>query len=209
MKQAASGDNEMKRKILKAAREVFSEKGYDGAGMSEIAKRAGVNKALLFYYFKSKDNLLKELVRGASRDILEWKDAFMKNTDPSSWESLERYYDNAIALMESRREMVGIILSESFKGGVKNVPLFDFMEPVIKEAVSYIESIGSRNLDAAKLMTAELFFDAIPLFAFAALGEKWAARNNFDYKALRDDFFDSFKGIYIDYVYKKHFERNK
>jgi len=43
--------------ILNAAREVFIAKGYDGARMQEIADRAGINKALLHYYFRSKENL--------------------------------------------------------------------------------------------------------------------------------------------------------
>jgi TetR/AcrR family transcriptional regulator len=43
--------------ILKAAREVFVEKGMDGARMQEIADRAAINKALLHYYFRSKDKL--------------------------------------------------------------------------------------------------------------------------------------------------------
>lgn len=198
-------DIETKRKILTAAREVFSEKGYGGSSMSEVAQRAGVNKALPFYYFKNKENLLKELVRNASENILEWKDAFIKNTDMSDRESLEKYYDNALALMESRREMIRIILTESFKGGGEEVPLFEFMEPVLKQAAEYLQGLGSRSLNTARLMTAEVFFDAMPLFAFAALGERWARRNNFEYNVLREDFFDSFKKIYIDYIYKKHF----
>ncbi|PLW92084.1 MAG: TetR/AcrR family transcriptional regulator [Marinilabiliales bacterium] len=45
------------KKIIAAAREVFLEKGYDGARMQEIADRAGINKALLHYYFRSKEKL--------------------------------------------------------------------------------------------------------------------------------------------------------
>lgn len=209
MKQAGFAEVETKTKILRAAREIFSERGYDGASMAEVAKKAGVNKALPFYYFKSKENLLRELVRNAGESILEWRDAFTKNIDMADKESLEKYYDNALALMESRREMIRIVLVESFKGGGENIPLFDFMEPVVKGVGDHLRSLGDRSLDAAKLMTAELFFDALPLFAFAALGRKWAEKNGFEYKALREDFFDSFRSIYIDYVYKKHFANKK
>lgn len=44
-------------KILNAAREVFVHKGMDGARMQEIANEAGINKALLHYYFRSKEKL--------------------------------------------------------------------------------------------------------------------------------------------------------
>lgn len=43
--------------ILVAAREVFISKGFEGARMQEIADQAGINKALLHYYFRSKEKL--------------------------------------------------------------------------------------------------------------------------------------------------------
>ena len=47
--------------ILKAASDVFQEKGLSGARTDEIAQRAGVNKALLHYYFRSKEGLFQEV----------------------------------------------------------------------------------------------------------------------------------------------------
>jgi AcrR family transcriptional regulator len=43
--------------ILDAARKVFLEKGFDGARMQNIADEAGINKALVHYYFRSKEKL--------------------------------------------------------------------------------------------------------------------------------------------------------
>ncbi|MBL7693706.1 MAG: TetR/AcrR family transcriptional regulator, partial [Ferruginibacter sp.] len=45
------------QKILESARNVFIQKGLSGARMQDIADQAGVNKALLHYYFTSKDKL--------------------------------------------------------------------------------------------------------------------------------------------------------
>ena len=44
-------------KILAAAKKVFQEKGMAGARMQDIADEAGINKALLHYYFKNKEQL--------------------------------------------------------------------------------------------------------------------------------------------------------
>jgi AcrR family transcriptional regulator len=47
------------QKILEAARQVFLKKGWNGARMQEIADEAGINKALLHYYYRSKDKLFE------------------------------------------------------------------------------------------------------------------------------------------------------
>jgi AcrR family transcriptional regulator len=56
-------------KIYEAARRVFVSKGMDGARMQEIADEAGMNKALLHYYYRSKENLFKAVFK----DILDRK----------------------------------------------------------------------------------------------------------------------------------------
>lgn len=47
----------VEKNIVESARNVFVEKGYDGATMREIAAGAGINISMLHYYYRSKDNL--------------------------------------------------------------------------------------------------------------------------------------------------------
>lgn len=54
-------ENNTEQKILEAARKVFTTKGLDGARMQDIADTAGINKALLHYYFRSKDKLFQKV----------------------------------------------------------------------------------------------------------------------------------------------------
>lgn len=54
-------DKNTEERILTAAREEFLERGFDGARMQSIADRAGINKALLHYYFRNKDKLFKTI----------------------------------------------------------------------------------------------------------------------------------------------------
>lgn len=49
-------------KIFDAAKEEFIERGFDGARMQSIADRAGISKAALHYYYRSKDKLFKKVV---------------------------------------------------------------------------------------------------------------------------------------------------
>lgn len=59
-----------KAEILQAALEEFVEFGSKGARMQSIADRAGVNKALLHYYFANKKNLHQEVLRRIFRKAL-------------------------------------------------------------------------------------------------------------------------------------------
>lgn len=51
-----------RRKILDAAKDEFFEKGYTGARVESIAKKAGLNKQLIYHYFKGKDELINETI---------------------------------------------------------------------------------------------------------------------------------------------------
>lgn len=57
--------------ILAAARELFAERGYERATVRDIATRAGVNQALLFRYFGSKDELFRSTMTDRGRSMLE------------------------------------------------------------------------------------------------------------------------------------------
>lgn len=57
--QVKNKTRSVEQDIFRAAEQVFHERGYDGARMQEIADRAGINKAMLHYYFRSKDRLFE------------------------------------------------------------------------------------------------------------------------------------------------------
>jgi AcrR family transcriptional regulator len=55
-------DIKAQERILEAAEREFIDKGFNGARLGEIATQAGVNKALIYYYFKDKEKLYEESV---------------------------------------------------------------------------------------------------------------------------------------------------
>jgi TetR/AcrR family transcriptional regulator len=54
---------ETMERIIMAAKREFAEKGFDGARMGAIAKKAEANQALIHYYFQSKENLYEQVLR--------------------------------------------------------------------------------------------------------------------------------------------------
>ena len=66
----AKPDVRTEGRILDAAHTVFMRRGTAGARMQEIAKEAGVNSALLHYYFRSKERLSEAVFRRAAGELL-------------------------------------------------------------------------------------------------------------------------------------------
>lgn len=64
-----SNDQETETRILDAARTMFLRRGTAGARMAEIAEEAGVNQALLHYYFRNKAGLAEAVFRRAARQL--------------------------------------------------------------------------------------------------------------------------------------------
>ena len=56
-------------RIMASAREEFARRGFDGARVDEIARGAGVNKQLLFYYYHSKRGLFHAVLSQAATDL--------------------------------------------------------------------------------------------------------------------------------------------
>jgi len=66
--ESATQDNAQDR-IMNAAREVFLRDGFKGARMQEIADLAGINKAMLHYYFRSKEKIFSAVFENVTRDF--------------------------------------------------------------------------------------------------------------------------------------------
>ncbi len=63
-------DSQQRITILHAAMHVFAHQGLEGSSIREVAKKAGVNSALIYYYFEDKHTLFRESIRASLEGIL-------------------------------------------------------------------------------------------------------------------------------------------
>src|SRR5262245_64241741 len=61
----------LRAKLVEAAAEVFSERGYDGAGVHEIARRAGLTTGAIYSRYSGKAELLAEAIRDEASPQLD------------------------------------------------------------------------------------------------------------------------------------------
>lgn len=108
--------SETENKIVASATEVFLESGRDGARMQEIADRAGINKALLHYYFRSKnrlyDKVFETIISFFLNNMLE---SVKERTDAQTM--LRTFIDKYIDALAKRPQIVRFVLWEIERGG--------------------------------------------------------------------------------------------
>lgn len=73
-----------KELILRAASEEFADKGFAAAKTSDIAAKAGVPKPNVYYYFKSKENLYREVLESIIEPILQASAPFNVDGQPQA-----------------------------------------------------------------------------------------------------------------------------
>ncbi|MBW1996337.1 MAG: TetR/AcrR family transcriptional regulator [Deltaproteobacteria bacterium] len=108
------------RRIKEAATEVFAEVGFEGARIEEIAKRAGVNKAMIYYRIGDKQALYAAAIHDVFSDTLGRVTKDMGG-DKDPREKLKNYICNLSLTMEKHPYLPSIMLRELALGG-KNLP---------------------------------------------------------------------------------------
>lgn len=99
------------QRILMAAEQVFLEKGMDGARMQDIADRAGINKALLHYYFRSKEKLFNAIFLANFQQFIPIVDRVIQE-DMNLNDALKRMANLYIELLSAKPYLPIFIISE-------------------------------------------------------------------------------------------------
>jgi TetR/AcrR family transcriptional regulator len=109
-------------KILDTAKKVFFHKGFDGTRMDEIAKEAGTNKALLHYYFKSKEHLFATIFDMHAAQILPNIEQILEK-EGNIFSKIELLIHNYIAYFIKNPQLPIFVLTELNKNPEKTVAI--------------------------------------------------------------------------------------
>lgn len=103
-------------KIFTAARAVFAENGYSGTHVDEIAQRAGVNKATLYYQIGDKDTLYANVIHQVLGNIAAGIAESVAKVD-SPEEKIKVYINSLVAAVDKNPEIPPIMMREVASGG--------------------------------------------------------------------------------------------
>ena len=139
-------------KILTAARAVFAENGYSGTHMSEIALRADVNKATLYYQIGDKDtlyaNVIHQVIGNIAQNIAQ---AVANANDPE--EKIHAYINTIVEAVDKNPEIPSIMMREVASGGAT-------MPRVVLEDIASILTIVAGVLEEGRKK--RVFIETVP-----------------------------------------------
>jgi AcrR family transcriptional regulator len=110
-------------KILDAAKKVFHCKGFEGARMQEIADEADINKALLHYYFRTKENLFNAVFKAAFGEIFAKLFMTIDSNEPLE-KKLKNLINEYIGFLQENSYIPGFILAEMNQNPQKILEIF-------------------------------------------------------------------------------------
>lgn len=159
-------------RIFEAASLVFEEKGMDGARMQDIANKAGINKALLHYYFRTKDRLFEAVFQKLAGKLFE-KFAPVFREDLTLEEKIRFFYKEHITFMKENPRLPSFILNEinrnplRIKKLLKNVDFRKLWSMLAEQHKEELEKYNITEKSIPQIMTS---IAAISVFPFAARG---------------------------------------
>jgi AcrR family transcriptional regulator len=104
-------DESTQERILTAAKKVFVSQGLMGARMQDIADEAGINKALLHYYFKNKEQLFETIFKEASSRLFPRINQIFSSDEPL-FEKIEKFVDEYITVTLENPYLPLFVLNE-------------------------------------------------------------------------------------------------
>jgi TetR/AcrR family transcriptional regulator len=159
-------------KIFEAATEVFVEKGMDGARMQDIANQAGINKALLHYYYRTKEKLFTTVFEMIARKLfVKFAPVFDENL--SLEDKIRFFFREHITFLQENPRLPGFILNEVNRHPDRIKKLLagvDFENLWLKLYQQHSEELKKYNITQAELPQLMISMAAISVFPFAAKG---------------------------------------
>jgi AcrR family transcriptional regulator len=98
--------------LLDNAEALFSQKGFDGTSVRDIAEAAGINTAMISYYFGSKEKLMEEIFERKTLNLMENVEKLLKDETLNPFQKMYSLVDIYIDNIMQRKAFHRILLAE-------------------------------------------------------------------------------------------------
>ena len=182
-------DNQTEDRIFEAATEVFIEKGLDGSRMQDIADRAGINKSLLPYYYRSTDKLFNTVFAMIAMKMLK-KFAPVFEGNLTFEEKIRFFFKEHISFLQKNPRLPAFLLNEinrhpeRIRKFLANVNIESFYDLLYSQHKDELDEYGITRDNFPQIMTT---LASLSVFPFAA-------------KKLLEELFGKVRLKFDDYI---------
>lgn len=133
------------QEITAAALDAFAEKGYAATRVTDVAKRAGVSKGLLYLYFQTKEELFKAVIRSFVRPRIDALKAEIESTELSA----EEYFRGPFLAFAKQvpKSPARVLLRLMIAEGAKHPDLTDwYYDNVVAHGLAALRTLVERGV---------------------------------------------------------------
>lgn len=125
--------DERRREILDTARGLFMARGYEACTIHDVIDAVGIAKGTFYHYFRSKTDLLEELLDMIAQEILDRLDPIVRDRDRSAVDRLEAYFQQSLTVKAESPELMVVALRAIYspENTLLRVGMFDRTARVI------------------------------------------------------------------------------
>lgn len=193
----AHSDSDTREKILTSALELFSQRGFEGASIRDIAEKAGINKSLVHYHFRSKSDVLVELARGFLDEALSQMGDFQSLSDFSQPGALEQFLTQRLDYLLDHRSFLNILIIEALKSDPQHHFIFDLIQSLMDSILGKNQAAGIENADFQTFFTRFFFFTLTPMLIFSVMEQKLATHFHLQAEGMKQDFKDTMIQMFL------------
>ncbi len=189
----------IKQKILDSAEVLFASHGFDATGIDLIAKTAGITKSLIYYYFKSKDEILSALFEDFINKTVAMKEKIVDVWVAQPTLKVDQIIrDYSLPFMMENKNLIKIAFSESIKevSDVPHLNIFKYFDQNFSASYDFAQKMGFKSERNQAQMISSFFLFFAPLFSFVIFSDEWCDHYNVDLESVSALFADSVGRLY-------------
>jgi len=148
--------------VLRAAVEVFNERGYDGASMEDLSRRLGIAKSGIYHHVSGKEELLRMALDRALDGLWDAAER-ARSMDAPAIERLEALVRGAVGVLEAQLPYVTLLLRVHGNTEVERAALARrrSFDALVASLVAEAERDGDIRADIDPRLTARLLFGTV------------------------------------------------
>lgn len=154
---------ERTEQILDAAAIVFSQQGFANARMDDIVQQSGLSKGALYWYFKSKDDIIVALMHRFFEQDVAGMEALIESDQPVR-DILLTYIDSLIATYDNMKPLLPL-LYDYYSSATRDADKRKFFQDYFRQYQSIIEGLIVRGIESGEFMAVDAGAFALTLTA--------------------------------------------